>query len=64
MTPNDHRRSSPIARPLSIYLAVLGFVLLIVAGASFIWMATDNSGTNFLASDPEATSPPSESATP
>jgi hypothetical protein len=64
MALNDHRRSSPVLRSVSIYLTVLGFVLLIVAGASVIWMSTDNSGTNFLASDPESTSPQSESAAP
>jgi hypothetical protein len=64
MALNDHRRSSPTVRSVSIYLAVLGFVLLIIASASVIWTSTDNSGTNFLASDPESTSPPSESAAP
>jgi hypothetical protein len=64
MAHNDHQRWSPISRSASIYLTILGFVILIIAGASVIWITTDNSGTNVLASDPQSTSSPSESATP
>lgn len=60
MALNAPHRSSPRNLMAVVYLAVLAVVLVIVAGASVIWMSTDNSGTNFLASDPQSTSPPSE----
>ena len=40
------------------YLAVLLAVILIVAGGATIWLSTDVSSTNVLASDPQAISTP------
>jgi uncharacterized membrane protein YhhN len=51
-------------RPVYVYVAVLLVAMVIIAGASAIWLSTDNSGTNFLATDPQSTSPPSPSAAP
>jgi hypothetical protein len=48
----DHAR-----RPLTgIYLAVLIIALAIVAVGTTIWLSTDNSGTNVLATDEKAMS--------
>ena len=58
MALSERTRASRPSRALSIYLGVLGLAFLIIAGASIIWRSTDNSGTNMLATDPQATSPP------
>jgi hypothetical protein len=44
---------------LLTYIAVLLVAVVIIAGASAIWLSTDNSGTNSLATDSQSTSPPS-----
>ena len=49
---------NPSTRPLAVYLILLGIVLLLMVGAYAIWAATDNAGTNVLATDPQSTSPP------
>jgi hypothetical protein len=55
----------PARRPSRLgyaYLAVLLAALVIVAGAYTIWLTTDTSGTNMLATDPQSTSPPGQPA--
>ena len=42
-------------RILYVYLAVLCVALVTIAGASAIWLTTDNSGTNAIATDPQST---------
>jgi hypothetical protein len=58
MVAYDRYTAAPRTRPLLVYVAVLLAAALIIAGASAIWMSTDNSGTNSLATDPQSTSPP------
>ena len=60
MAISDRSPSSPSTgrTPVFVYLAVLLVAILIVAGGSTIWLSTDNSGTNVLASDPQAITPP------
>ena len=50
--------SSSGRTPVFVYLAVLLITILIVAGGSTIWLSTDTSGTNVLASDPQSVTPP------
>jgi hypothetical protein len=40
--------------PTGVYLAVLIAALVIVAVGTTIWLSTDNSGTNSLATDEKA----------
>ena len=46
--------------PVIAYLAILLVAILIIAGASTIWLTTDDSATNVLASDPQAVTPPAK----
>ncbi len=39
------------------YLAILLVALVIIAAGTTMWLSTDNSATNVLASDPQAISP-------
>lgn len=51
----DGRRTSP-SRLVGIYLAVVFAVLAIVAVGATLWLSTDTSGTNVLATDEKAIS--------
>ena len=58
---NDIREHMKLAgsdrkRLAGIYLAVLLVALVIVAIGASIWLSTDNSGTNVLATDEKAIS--------
>ena len=56
----ENRRQGPGA----IYiLAIAVIVVVIVVAAASLWQ-TDNSGTNVLSGDPQATSPPSTQVAP
>ena len=56
----ENRRQGPGA----IYiLAIAVIVVAIVVAAASLWQ-TDNSGTNVLSGDPQATSPPSTQVAP
>ena len=59
MVVYDPTRGPPRTRQLLAYVAVLLAAAFIIAGASAIWLSTDNSGTNSLATDSQSTSPPS-----
>ena len=58
MVAYDPPRAAPRTRQILAYVAVLLAAAFII-GASAIWLSTDNSGTNSLATDPQSTSPPS-----
>jgi hypothetical protein len=60
MAISDRRLASPSTgrTPVFVYLAILLVAILIIAGGSTIWLSTDTSGTNVLASDPQAITPP------
>ena len=51
MVVYDPSRAAPRTRQLLAYVAVLLAAAFIIAGASAIWLSTDNSGTNSLATD-------------
>jgi hypothetical protein len=59
MAISDRGPASPSTgrTPVFVYLAVLLVAILIIAGGSTIWLSTGTSGTNSLASDPQAISP-------
>jgi hypothetical protein len=46
----------PFSRATAIYLAVVLAAFVIVAAGASMWLSTDNSGTNSLASDEKAMS--------
>ncbi len=52
--PNAVRRSR--ARAAGIYLAVLTIAFVIVAIGTALWLSTDTSGTNVLATDEQSIS--------
>jgi hypothetical protein len=58
MAYDRYPAAAPRNRQLIAYVAVLIAAAFIIAGASAIWLSTDNSGTNSLATDPQSTSPP------
>lgn len=51
----QHLRSG--YRALHVYLAGMIVVLVIIIGASLIWISTSDVGTDVLATDPGATGP-------
>jgi hypothetical protein len=59
MALQDRYFSTPRSSGIAIYLAILAVAAILIGGASAIWLATDDSGTNVLATDPSSTSPPS-----
>jgi hypothetical protein len=56
MATEIHTPHPSPSRPATIYVAVLLAALAIVAIGATIWLSTDNSGTNVLATDEKAMS--------
>jgi len=50
--------------PGAIYLAAIAAIVIVIVVAAVSLWQTDNSGTNALSGDPQATSPPSPQVAP
>ena len=48
----------------AIYLAAIAAIVIVIVVAAVSLWQTDNSGTNALSGDPQATSPPSPQVAP